>query len=65
MDEIIEVNVEEHWARVQPGVVIDELNHHLKPHNLMYSADVATSSRANIGGTIGNNSAGGPFSDLW
>ena len=58
MNEIIEVNVEEHWARVQPGVVIDELNHHLKPHNLMYSADVATSSRANIGGTIGNNSAG-------
>ena len=58
MNEIIEVNVEEHWARVQPGVVIDELNDYLKPHNLMYSADVATSSRANIGGTIGNNSAG-------
>ena len=54
----IEVNVEERWARVQPGVVVDNLNHHLKPHGLMYPLDVATSSRANVGGTIGNNSAG-------
>ena len=58
MNEIIEVNVEERWARVQPGVVVDNLNHHLEPHGLMYPLDVATSSRANVGGTIGNNSAG-------
>ena len=58
MNQLIEVNIEEHWARVQPGIVLDELNHKLKPHGLMYAPDVATSSRANVGGTIGNNSAG-------
>lgn len=58
MNQIIEVNVKERWARVQPGIVIDNLNHHLEPHGLMYPLDLATSSRANVGGTIGNNSAG-------
>ncbi|MCZ6679514.1 MAG: anaerobic glycerol-3-phosphate dehydrogenase subunit C, partial [Candidatus Poribacteria bacterium] len=58
MNNVIEVNIEERWARVQPGVVLDELNHHLKPHDLMFAPDVATSSRANVGGMIGNNSAG-------
>ena len=58
MNQIIEVNVEERWARVQPGIVIDNLNHYLEPHGLMYPLDLATSSRANVGGTIGNNSAG-------
>ena len=58
MNQLLEVNVAERWARVQPGIVLDELNHKLKPHGLMYAPDVATSSRANVGGTIGNNSAG-------
>ncbi len=58
MNSLLEVNVDERWARVQPGIVLDELNHILKPHGLMYAPDVATSSRANVGGTIGNNSAG-------
>ncbi len=58
MNQLIDVNVAERWARVQPGIVLDELNHKLKPYGLMYAPDVATSSRANVGGTIGNNSAG-------
>ena len=58
MNRIIEINVEEHWAKVEPGIVLDELNAQLKPHGLMYAPDVATSNRANVGGTIGNNSAG-------
>ena len=58
MNQLIEVNIEEEWARVEPGIVLDELNHQLKIHGLMYAPDVATSSRANVGGTIGNNSAG-------
>lgn len=58
MNRLLEVNVEERWARVEPGIILDELNHQLKPHGLMYAPDVATSSRANVGGTIGNNSAG-------
>jgi len=43
---------------VQPGVVLDSFNRALAPHNLMFGPDVATASRANIGGMIGNNSAG-------
>ena len=58
MNQLLEVNVAERWARVEPGIVLDELNHQLKSHGLMYAPDVATSSRANVGGTIGNNSAG-------
>jgi len=55
---ILEVNAEERWARIQPGVVLDELNAHLRPWGLMFPPDVATSNRANVGGMIGNNSAG-------
>jgi FAD/FMN-containing dehydrogenase len=45
-------------ARVQPGVVLDQLNAAAAPHRLQFGPDVATSSRANVGGMIGNNSAG-------
>ncbi len=55
---ILEVNVEERWARVQPGVVLDQLNKHLEPMGLLFAPDVATSNRATIGGMMGNNSAG-------
>ncbi len=58
MNEILELNEEEEWVRVQPGVVLDELNSYLKPNGLQFAPDVATSSRATIGGMIGNNSAG-------
>ncbi len=43
---------------VEPGVVLDQLNGHLKPLGLMFGPDVSTSDRATIGGMIGNNSAG-------
>jgi len=43
---------------VQPGIVLDELNHHLAHHGLHFAPDPATSSRATIGGMIGNNSSG-------
>src|SRR6516225_3062565 len=45
-------------VRVEPGVVLDQLNAHLKPMGLMFGPDVSTSDRATIGGMIGNNSAG-------
>ncbi len=45
-------------ARVQPGVVLDGFNKLLEPHDLQFGPDVSTSSRANLGGLIGNNSAG-------
>ncbi len=43
---------------VEPGVVLDQLNAHLKPLGLMFGPDVSTSDRATLGGMIGNNSAG-------
>lgn len=45
-------------VKVGPGVILDQLNRHLRPHGFMFGPDVATSSRATIGGMIGNNSSG-------
>ncbi|WP_165224120.1 FAD-binding and (Fe-S)-binding domain-containing protein [Aquisphaera insulae] len=45
-------------VHVEPGVVLDRLNAHLKPMGLMFGPDVSTSDRATLGGMIGNNSAG-------
>lgn len=58
MDKILELNVEERWAWVQPGLVRDVLNQQLKVHSLHFAPDPATSSRATIGGMIANNSSG-------
>jgi FAD/FMN-containing dehydrogenase/Fe-S oxidoreductase len=58
MHQITELNTEEHWAWVQPGVVQDQLNAYLRPHGFLFGPDTSTSSRATIGGMIGNNSAG-------
>lgn len=58
MTEILEVHPEGNWVRVQPGVVRDELNLHLKPHGLFFGPNTSTSNRAMIGGMVGNNSCG-------
>lgn len=58
LNRIIEVNREERWVRLEPGVVLDQLNDHLSPLGLFFAPDVATSSRANLGGMLGNNSSG-------
>ncbi|MCB2155586.1 FAD-binding protein [bacterium] len=58
MNRVLEINPSERWARVQPGVVRDELNAQLKPHGLEFAPETSTSNRANIGGMIGNNSSG-------
>lgn len=55
---ILEVNAGESWAEIEPGIVLDELNQSLRPAGLLFGPDVATSSRANLGGMIGNNSCG-------
>src|SRR5262247_1415951 len=64
MNQVLEVNQEELWARVQPGVVQDELNHHVRPLGLLFGPDTSTSNRATIGGMLGNNS-GGSHSIAW
>lgn len=55
---ILEINKEEKWARVQPGVVRDELNRALMPYGLHFSPETSTSNRCCIGGMFGNNSCG-------
>ncbi len=58
MTEILEVNREEHWVRVQPGVILDELNKTIEPYGLFFGPETSTSSRCMIGGMVGNNSCG-------
>jgi FAD/FMN-containing dehydrogenase/Fe-S oxidoreductase len=58
MHRVLEVNREELWCRVQPGLVQDELNAHVRSMGLQFGPDTSTSNRATIGGMIGNNSAG-------
>ncbi len=55
---IIEINVQERWVWVEPGVVRDELNKALEPHDLFFSPETSTSNRCCIGGMVGNNSCG-------
>ena len=55
---VLEVNPEERWARVEPGIVLDELNAQLLPHRLRFAPDISTANRATIGGMISNNSSG-------
>ncbi len=55
---ILEVNEKEGWASVQPGIVRDDLNHHLKPYGFFFAPETSTANRAMIGGMIGNNSCG-------
>lgn len=55
---ILEVNAEERWARIEPGVVLDELNAQLQPLGLRFAPDISTASRATVGGMVANNSSG-------
>ena len=58
LNRILEINPDEKWARVEPGVVLDELNAALRPHNLRFAPDVSSASRATVGGMMANNSSG-------
>lgn len=58
LNRILEVNVEERWVRVEPGIVLDELNAALKPHGMRFAPDISTASRATVGGMMANNSSG-------
>src|SRR5208283_2188016 len=58
MNQIIDFNKDEKWIRVQPGVVLDELNKFLEPHDLFFGPETSTSNRCMIGGLVGNNACG-------
>src|SRR5438067_3548683 len=56
--QITDLDLEKCSVRVAAGVVLDQLNEFLKPHGFCFGPDVATSSRATLGGMIANNSSG-------
>jgi FAD/FMN-containing dehydrogenase/Fe-S oxidoreductase len=58
MKKILEINSREMWVRVEPGVVLDELNIELKKHGLFFGPETSTSNRCNLGGMVGNNACG-------
>lgn len=58
MNHVLEINAEEHWARVECGVVKDQLNAALKPYGLFFAPDLSTSNRATIGGMINTDASG-------
>jgi len=58
MTQILEINTNKKWVRVQPGVVLDELNKELAKLGLFFGPETSTSNRCMIGGMVGNNSCG-------
>src|SRR4029077_10355879 len=56
--QISDLDVEKRSTRVGAGVVLDQFNDFLRPHGFCFGPDVATSSRATLGGMIANNSSG-------
>jgi len=57
-NQILEINTEEGWAWVQPGIVRDDLNRELSKYGMFFAPETSTANRAMIGGMIGNNSCG-------
>lgn len=58
MNTILEINTQEQWVRVQPGVVRDHLNAFLKPYGFIFGPNTSTANRCTMGGMVGNNSCG-------
>jgi FAD/FMN-containing dehydrogenase/Fe-S oxidoreductase len=58
MNKILELNVDEHYVIVEPGVVLAELNQALAPHGLQFGPETSTANRCVMGGMLGNNSCG-------
>lgn len=58
MNKILELNTDEAWVRVEPGVILDDLNAFLKPHGLFFGPETSTSNRCMIGGMVANNACG-------
>ncbi len=58
LNQILELNQEEKWARVQPGIVYAELNKRLASSNLLFGPDPSSGDMCKLGGMLGNNSSG-------
>lgn len=58
MNRIVEIDAARRRVRVEPGVVLDELNKALEPYGLFFGPETSTSNRCMIGGMVGNNACG-------
>lgn len=58
MNNILEINVDEKWVRVEAGVVKDQLNDYLRPYGFFFAPDLSTSNRATLGGMISTDASG-------
>jgi FAD/FMN-containing dehydrogenase/Fe-S oxidoreductase len=58
LNKILSIDAEQRRVRVQTGVVRNELNHALLPHDMLFGPETSTANRAMIGGMVGNNSCG-------
>lgn len=58
MNQILELNLEQGWVRVQPGVILDQLNAYLKPDGVFFAPSLSPSDRATIGGMINTDACG-------
>jgi FAD/FMN-containing dehydrogenase/Fe-S oxidoreductase len=57
-DRILELNLSEGWVRVEPGVVLDQLNDYLRPHGVFFAPNLSPSSRATLGGMVNTDACG-------
>lgn len=58
MNRILEINTEQHWVRVEAGVIKDQLNIWLKPYGFFFAPELSTSNRATLGGMINTDASG-------
>ncbi len=58
MNRILEINLEQGWVRVEPGVVLDQLNKFLEPNNVFFAPDLSPSNRATLGGMVNTDACG-------
>ena len=58
LNKIGELNIDEHWVEVEPGVILAELNQFLLKHGMQFAPETSTANRCCIGGMLGNNSCG-------
>lgn len=58
MNQVLEINIEDKWVKVEAGVVKDQLNDYLRPYGFFFAPDLSTSNRATIGGMINTDASG-------
>jgi FAD/FMN-containing dehydrogenase/Fe-S oxidoreductase len=58
LNKILEINTNEKWVKVEPGVILAELNDAVKPFGLQFGPETSTANRCTMGGMLGNNSCG-------